>query len=165
MAEKEKVQETVCEELNLEENVTVKSISNWDTTFSRKTTLGDVLIAPNGSMRLTRNEIIAQVQSGTTLFTGTDGRGKHATLYIDDAPTRIYLGFESKDGSEKQDVFTDARVKEVFKIASQDAFEKECRKVFVTRAEKFAVVDAIRRLKINDFSKIRFVENYTGYTV
>ena len=31
------------------------------------------------------------------------------------------------------------------------------------KLEKYAAIDAIKRLKLNDYSKIRFVEDYTGY--
>lgn len=163
MAEKniEKVQE----EFDLEKNVTIKSIANWETTFQRSTTIGDVVVAPNGSMRLTRNEIIAQVQTANKLFSGNDGQGSHATYYIDDVATRRHLGFESDDGINKQKVFTDDLVKEVFNIKSQASFEEKCKDAFQTRAEKYSLIQAIKRLKINDYTKIRFAEEYTGHKV
>ena len=45
------------------------------------------------------------------------------------------------------------------------AFEKNLAEIIQTRAEKYAVIQAIKRLKINDYSKIRFVEDYTGFKV
>ena len=151
----------VVEELNLEEKVTVKNIANWTVGFRRKTEMeGDISIAPNGQVRLSRNEIIAN-----KLFSGTDGRGSHATLLIDDEATRKELDFDSEDGKSKQLVFSDELVKNVFAIKSQSAFEKTFRETFFTRAEKYAVIQAIKRLKINDYSRIRFAEKYTEYSV
>lgn len=152
------------EDFNFDKNVTVKSIANWNTGFARVSTIGDVMIPPNGSIRLTRSEIIAQSQVGNVLFNGIDGLGAHATLFIDDAATRIYLGFESEDGSVKQDVFSDAKVKDAFKLSAK-SFEEVCVSTFKTRAEKYALIEAIKRLNLNDYSKIRFVEKYTGYKV
>ena len=97
------------EELNLDAKVTVKSIAGWNTGFARKVEgIGDVNIAPNGSVRLSRNEIIGQVQSGNKLFTGVDGVGSHATLYIDDKATRIEVEFENENTT--QNVFSDSKV-------------------------------------------------------
>lgn len=150
-------------ELDLDKKVTVRSIAPWQTTFPRRTEFGEVLIAPKGFQRLSRNEIIAQHQNGNRLFNGIDGNGSHATLFIDDEDTRKEIGFDSEDGSVKQNVFSDALVKKVFDYKTQQAFETHFKEAFVTRAEMKAAIDAIKRLKINDYSKIRFAEEYTGF--
>lgn len=152
-------------ELNLDAKVTVRSIAGWTVGFARIAdgATGDVSITRRGTARLTRNEIIAQVQNGNKLFTGIDGKGSHATLIVEDTPTRVELDFESEDGSVKQKVFSNELVKSLFKITSQSAFESELKESIRTRAEKFALFEAIRELKLNDYSKIRFVEDYTGY--
>lgn len=155
----------VNEELNLDQKVTVKNIAGWGVGFARIDGIGDVTITAEGSTRLSRNEIISQVQNGNRLFTGTDGNGSHATLYIDDAPTRKEIGFDSEDGKDKQVVFNDAAITKVFALKTQSTFEKNLAEIIQTRAEKYAVIQAIKRLKINDYSKIRFVEDYTGFKV
>lgn len=150
-------------ELNLEQKVTVRSIAGWTTGFARRADgIGDITIAPNGSIRLSRNEIITQVQNGNKLLSGLDGLGSHATLIIDDVPTRVECGFESEDGKTKQLVFSEEAVTEVFK-KSQTQFEKAFKELIRTRAEKYAVIDFLRKGKINDYQKIRFAENYTGF--
>lgn len=155
----------VNEELNLDQKVTVKNIAGWSVGFARIDGIGDVTITAEGSTRLSRNEIISQVQNGNRLFTGTDGNGSHATLYIDDAPTRKEIGFDNEDGKDKQVVFNDVAITKVFALKTQSAFEKNLAEIIQTRAEKYAVIQAIKRLKINDYSKIRFVEDYTGFKV
>ena len=52
MAEKEKAHE-VQEELNLDAQVSVKSIAGWKTGFARLNSIGDVNITPEGVARLT----------------------------------------------------------------------------------------------------------------
>ena len=151
---------TVPHELNLETKVTLRSIADWNTGFSRKSDgVGDVMIAPKGTVRLSRNEIISQVQSGNKLISGIDGLGNHATLIIEDEDTRKEVGFEN------QVVFSDDLVNKVFNIDKQEQFEEEFQKSFVTHMEKSAVMDAIVRLGINNYKKIRFAENYTGINV
>jgi len=149
--------------LNLDEKVVVRNIANWNVAFAKIDTPGDLLVSPNGLTRLTRNEIIAQVNSGNKLFTGIDGYGSHATLIIDDAPTREEVGFDSTDEDRKQVCFSEARIKQLFAIKNIDKFEDEFTQAIVTRAEMYAAVQAIKKLRLNDYSKICFVEDYTGY--
>lgn len=156
------VAEEEVQELNLDAKVTVKSIAGWFTGFSRIVDgYGDVTIAPNGNVRLSRNEIITQVQSGNKLFCGTDEMGAHATLIIEDKPTRIEVGFETADS--EQEVFSDEKIVELFKINAQKSFENKFMDLIKTRAEKYAVMQAIIRHGFNDYRKIKFAENYTGY--
>ena len=150
-------------EIDLDAKVTVRSIAGWDTGFARKVEFGDVTIVPNGSIRLSRNEIIAQIQSGNKLFTGIDGVGSHATLYIEDKATRIEVDFENEN--TKQNVFSDSKINELFDIKSLETFKKRFVEEIYTRAEKFAAIEAIKRLGLNDYTKIRFAEIYTGYRV
>lgn len=157
--------EVVEQELNLDKKVVVRSIAGWTVGFARLDGFGDISIAPEGRTSLSRNEIIAQVQSGNKLFAGIDGMGSHATIYIEDAPTRREVDFESTDGKTKQVFFSDNAIKKIFDIKSQDAFEEAFKKTIVTRAEKYAASKAIKRLGISDYSKIVFAVDYTGYKI
>ena len=152
-------------ELNLEEKVVVRNIAGWTTGFRRIETVGDVTIPAEGTVRLSRSEIISQVQSGNRLFLGVDERGSHATLYIDDKETRVELDFESSDSSETQMVLTSDAAKKMFDCKSIKTFESKLHEMVVTRAEKYALIQIIKKEKINDYEKIRIVENYTGYQV
>lgn len=145
--------------LNLEQQVTVRSIAGWDTGFTRILTIGDVKIPSKGSIRLSRNEIISQVHDNNPLFNGLDGKGSHATYIIEDDVTLEEVGFDPTTQ------FSDENVKRLFNINSQDEFEYRIREQIVTRAEKYALMISIVKQKLNDFSKIRFCENYTGYRI
>lgn len=151
------------EELNLDAKVTVRNIADWTVGFARRADgfNGDITISPKGSIRLSRNEIITQVQNGNKLFNGLDGVGSHATLIIEDKATRIEVGFETEEKAQK--VFSDALIEELFDVKSTDEFQMRFKESIRTRAEKYAAIDAIKRLELNDYNKIRFVEDYTGY--
>lgn len=153
------------ESINLDKNVTITSLAGWNTSFPRLTSVGDVLVPPYGSTRLSTSEVIAQVQSNRPLFTGTDGAGSHATYYINDEQLRRYLGFDAPDGTASQKYLTEKLVKKLFEAKSQRAFEESFAELVKTRAEKKYVIRCIENLKINDFSKIRFAESYTGFKV
>ena len=163
MAEKKNVntapEATEEKELDLEQKITIKSIAGWNVAFARLEGYGSVLLAPGGSTKLTRGEVIAQVQNGNKLFTGPRGDGDHPTIYIDDAPTRVELGFEEKK------VYTEAAVKSLFDIKNMSAFEEHMKDLIYTRAEKYAIIQSIKKGNYNDFNKIRLIEDYTGFKV
>ena len=149
-------------ELNMEAKVTVRNLAGWDVSFTRMfdNPGTDVLIPAKGQHRMSRNEIQVQVDRGNKLFCGTDGSGSHATIYIDDADTRIHVGFETED--TPQAIFTHAMVKDLFKL-TQKQFETALPEKIRTRAEKFALMEAIKALNLNDYRKIMFCVEYTGY--
>lgn len=149
------------ENLNLDAKVTVRNLAGWDVTFVKlHDGSGDVIIVANGQTRLSRNEINAQVDNGNKLFTGIDGQGSHATVIIDDAATRRWVGF---DGENKaQNVFNNQMVLDMFNLKQSD-YEDAVRANIRTRAEKYAFIEAIKKLKLNDYSKMVFASNYAGY--
>jgi len=151
------------EELNLDAKITVKNLAGWKVTFGRlHDGVGDIVIAENGEQRLSRNEVQAQINNGNKLFVGTDGRGGHATIYIKDAPTRRWVGFE--DADHPQNIFNDDVVKQLFDLR-YDEFEYQLPDKIQTRAEKYALVETIKRLGYNDYKKITLVCRYTGYQI
>ena len=148
------------EEIRMEDKITITSIAPWSTGFHRILTVGDVSIAPNGQIRLSREEVLAQGQSNNKLITGIDGMGSHATLYIEDEWTRKELGFDADDS--KQVVVNKKLVKEIFEKKTFSAFKKAIEENIVTRAEKFSLLSMIKTLKINEYDKVAFCEEYCG---
>ena len=161
------VQDAVLEpvELNMEQKVTLKNIAGWTVGFRRIERDGDVTLPPEGTVRLNRSEVIAQVQNGNRLLTGIDDRGSHATVYIDDKPTRIEVDFESPDDKVTQQILTIESVRKLFEYKTIKTFEEKLKELVITRAEKYAIVQIIKKEKINDYEKVRIVEKHTGFRV
>ena len=143
--------------LNLEEKITVKNIASWPVSFSREETIGDVVIPANGFMRFTRNEVILQVNKGNRLFTGSKLNGDHPTIFIDDEPTRIELGYEN------QIVLTEQLVNTLMATTDFNTFVSEVKKYIITRGEKYSFAKSLKEKGFNDHQKIVFIESYTGY--
>jgi len=149
--------------LNLDAKVTIKNLAGWKVTFARiHDGVGDIVIEKNGQQRLSRNEVQAQINGGNRLFCGTDGQGSHATLYIEDEATRRLVGFE--DEENKQVIFSEDVVKKLFALKDAE-FERQLAQQIVTRAEKYALIETIKKLGLNDYRKIVFATNYTGYKI
>lgn len=161
--DKEKETKSKIEEIRMEDKITLTSIAPWHTGFARILTVGDVAIAPHGVVRLSREEVLAQGQSGNKLITGIDGMGSHATLYIEDEWTRKELGFDTDE--KKQTVINKKLVKDMFDKKTLPTFKKAVEENIVTRAEKFSLLSIIKTLKINEYDKIAFCEEYCGAKV
>ncbi len=149
------------EDLNLDVKVTLRNLAGWDVTFSKlHDGYGDVIIVANGQTRLSRNEINAQIDNGNKLLTGIDGQGSHATVVIDDEATRRWVGFDTEERPQK--VFNEKMVLDMFAMKQSD-YEDAVHANIQTRAEKYAFIEAIKKLKLNDYAKMVFASNYTGY--
>lgn len=151
--------------LNMDEKIQIKNLCNWSISFQRIDTAGDVLIPANTTVRIARGEIISQVQSNNVLFVGTDGIGSHARIYILDKDTRVELDFEDSDGKRTQNVINDEKIKEIFSIKSKTAFEKAIKDSIVTQAEKAVLADSVKKFKLNEYDKVKFIETYTEITI
>jgi hypothetical protein len=146
--------------IKLDDQVTIRNLAGWNVSFNRIQDQGWVALAPSGTQRISVSEIAAQVNNGLTLFVGNDGQGSHPTLYIEDELTRYYVGFETDE--RKQEVLTDKLVQELFALPFEQ-FKEILPEKIVTRAEKYALVEAIVRLKIDSYSKIQFAVEYAGF--
>lgn len=150
------------EAINMDKKVTVKNIAPWDVGFPNIEDRGDTTIAPSGSTRIRRDEILAQIQRGNKLF-GLDEFGSHATLYIEDEETRKFLEFDSEDGKRKQNIISSEKVKEWFEIKTLKTFEKRIQENIITRAEKQYLLRLIEELKLNEYDKISFCKEYCKF--
>ena len=158
--------ETVTESVksvNLDEKVKVRSIAPWLTSAPRKTAMGEINIPPRGAVLLSREEVIAQAQSGNRLLLGIDNMGGHATWYVEDEYTRKECGFE--DDTRKQEVLTQDMIKKAFDLKTQKTFEEHIKKEVRTRAEKAFLMNVIDTLGLDGFQKVSFCISYTGIKI
>lgn len=150
-------------EFNLDKKVLVKNLAPWNVGFPNKTSHGDTLFSPSGTTRVKREEIVAQAESGNKLFNGINDIGSHATLYIDDADTREYIGYDSAEEQRKQEIIDDEKITSWFNLKTQRTFEKKIEENVITMAEKSYLLEAIKRLKFDSFEKISFCQEYCKF--
>lgn len=146
--------------IKLDEKVIVRSIAPWSTGARRILTVGDISIQPKGTVTISREELISQGQSGNKLLTGVDGKGSHATWYIEDDFVRKELEFDSD--KMKQSFLKKEDIQKMFELKTMNAFEKNLTENVKTRAEKVFLMEVIKELQINDYSKIVKCVEYTG---
>lgn len=149
--------------LDLDKKVVIENLCNWRLGFRRINTIGDVSIAPKSKYPLPAGEIVSQCYANNKLFMGDDGRGSHARILIHDKDVRVEVGLDSDDGKSTQFVVTDEILKELFELKTIASFKKNIQEKIITHAEKNALIEYVKRFAVNDYSKIKFVEEYTGF--
>ena len=149
--------------LNMSENISIKNLTSFPVGFRRINGNGEVNLPPNTSILVERAEVISQVQSQNILFCGENFDCSHAYIYIDDKDTRAYVGFETEE--KEQSVISEEKIKSAFALKSNKSFEKAIAEMAVTLTEKKFLIETIKKLEVNDHTKIKFVEKYTGMTI
>lgn len=151
--------------LNMDEKIPVKNLCNWQLGFKRIESIGDVLIPAKVTIRLPRGEVISQCQAGNRLFVGTDTFGSHARVFIDDLDTRVEVGFEKPENKKGQMVLTEDKIQSLYELKTLSTFKKNVEECVKTQAEKSLFAEYAKKLKVNDYDKIRFVEEHTGFKI
>lgn len=120
-------------------------------------------IPANGSYRMKNSDIVELVQDGYKFLVGMDGDGSHATLWIDNKELREEFYFENAEDEVKQKVLDKEKIKEILAIKDLKKFKTALEDSVVTSYEKFGIMKAASLAKFNDGSKIRLMQEHTGY--
>ena len=147
----------------MSDKVTIINLTPWDQGFPRINVIGTVNLIAYGRMNIDREEIVSQCYNKNVQFTGTDGQGSHARIYIDDAVIRKEFDFEAE--GRKQNVLTDEKLARLFEYKRMGDFEKNLKDLIHIHAEKFVLVDYVKKHKINDYDKIKAIERFTGIKI
>lgn len=149
--------------IDMDKKIYIKNLCNYPLYFPRINGSGDVSLPALTTIRIDTSEVVSQSQNNNTMFNGTDGKGSHAMIFIDDKDVRVYLDFETEE--KPQDIITDEKIKEAFGLKAKTKFESAIKELATTYAEKVSLVSGIKRLGFNEYDKIKFVEKYTGMKV
>jgi len=123
---------------------------------------GDLSIKANGYLDMLNRDIVSLRNNSNVFFVGTDSKGSHARIYIQNPDLRIYVGFDSEDGKIKQQVLTDEVCQKILDIKSQEQFEKEVQEKIVSYHEKVRIINYAKKVKLDSFEKITFIEAHSG---
>lgn len=146
--------------MNMNDKSKVINLCDYPISWVRITSVGDEWIKGNGSTYITNSEIEAQIDNNNVFLRGLDANGSHADAYIDNEEFRIMLNFDNKDENRKQFILDEEKCKEILSAKKISDFKKEIEKSILTISEKRKIVDMARKYKLNEFDKIKFLEDY-----
>lgn len=128
-------------------NVLVNNLCAWPLSFWRKAGQGDIEIPANARNYplLSFEEVLAQIQTGNRMFTGTDGMGNHARIQIVDDEQRKQLFGLGDTETEAPVLLNLDTVKELLAIKSKGKFNDQLRAMVTTDAEKKMLVELAKQ--------------------
>jgi len=145
------------------DKIAIVNLTPWSQGFSRINAIGTITIPAYGRINIDQEEIVSQCFNKNVQFTGTDGFGSHARIYFEDADIRKEFEFDTEN--RKQNVLTDEKLAKLFEYKRMGDFEKNLKDYVRIHAEKFVLIDYIKKNKINDYDKIKAVQKYTGIPI
>ena len=140
----------------------VQNLCDWNVSWERFSMDGDEFIKANQTVYIPNMEIETQVQNNNLFFSGTDNIGSHARVYIHNPEMREHLGFDNKEEKRVQLILDDNKCKEIFDYKTFSTFKKHVIENIITNQEKSKIVNYAKNMKINDYDKIRFLEEHTS---
>jgi len=143
----------------------VKNLADWAVSWKRLNSIGDETLKANSTVYISNAEIEVQVQNGNVFFCGTDGMGSHARVYIENADFREELNFDNKEDKREQLILNDCKCKRILDYKGFDVFVKHLEENVVSNQEKSKMITYARKNKINEYDKVSFLEEYTGYKI
>jgi hypothetical protein len=142
------------------ERVTVRNTTSIETWFKCLEKSMDAVVPPKGRIPFPISEILLQCESHNPDFVGYNYDGKHATFYLEDKDLRIYLGFESENGKNKQEVIDEQSILNMFDAANLATFVDLLKDKIVTNGEKQTLRDVLESGKVNAFDRIEAAKSY-----
>ena len=128
-------------------NVLVNNLCSWPLSFWRKAGQGDIEIPANAKNYplLSFEEVLAQIQTGNKMFTGTDGMGNHARIKIvNDEQRKQLFGLESVE-TEDPTLLNLEAVKALLAIRTKAKFNEQLQAMVKTDAEKKMLVELAKQ--------------------
>lgn len=124
-------------------NVLVNNLCSWPLSFRRIAGQGDIEIPGNARNfpLLSFEEVMAQIQTGNVMFTGTDSMGNHARIQIvDEAKRKELFGLGGTEIAPPT-LLNEESVKELLAIRQKGKFNDRLAEMIRTDAEKKMLVD------------------------
>lgn len=146
--------------VNMNDKSKVLNLCDWPISWEKINSTGDEYLKANTAIYISNAEIEIQVQNGNKFFTGTDGIGSHARVYIQNPELREYLGFDDKTENRNQFILDEEKCKQILEYKTFSTFKKHVEESIVTNQEKAKIMNYARKNKLNEFDKVQFLENH-----
>ena len=148
--------------VNMNDKSKVVNLCDYPVSWIRKTSTGDEWIKAGGSTVIVNSELEVQKDNGNKFIIGSDGLGSHASVYIENEELREQFGFDSKEEKRNQLIINDEKCNYILGLKTPSSFKKNLEDNIITEQEKMKIMNVARKIKLDEFSKIQVLEEYTG---
>lgn len=147
--------------LDMDKRSKVVNLCPWAVSFMLPNSNGEVLLEANKSTTINNEELVTLADNQNVMFCGT-GDGNHARIYVENPDYRQYVGFDDPENKKIQFVLTSDECAKILELKTDSTFEKHVKEKIVLNHEKEIFMSYCRKTKLNDYNRIKFLEEYTG---
>lgn len=147
--------------LDMDKRSKIINLCPWAVSFTLPNSKAEVMLDAGKSTTVNNEELVTLAENQDVMFYGI-GNGDHARIYVDNKEFREYVGFDNAESKKNQYILNDEEFQKLFDLKQEAAFERNVKEKVVLNHEKHNIIEYARKTKVNDFSKIRFLEEYTG---
>ena len=148
-------------QFNLDARSKIKNLCPYAVSFTLPNSRAEVILEGGKTTTLLNSELSAMCENNEIMFCGT-GNGDHARIFIDNADTREYVGFDIPEEKKKQFILTDDECKKIVELKTFSSFQKNVQDKIKFNHEGHILMEYCRKTKLNEYNKIQFLEEYTG---
>lgn len=147
--------------LDLDKRSKVINLCPWAVSFTLPNSKAEVMLDGGKSTTINNGELVTLADNQDVMFYGTSA-GDHARIYVDSKEFREYVGFDNPEIKKTQYILTDEEFQKLFELKQETAFERNVKEKVIMNHEKNNIMEYARKTKVNDLSKVRFLEDFTG---
>jgi hypothetical protein len=148
--------------VNMNDKSKVINLCSYPVSWKRITLAGDEYLKAGATAYIVNSEIETQKDSGNAFIAGTDGLGSHAEIYIENPELREQFMFDNKEEKRTQLIVDEEKCKYILELKTPSSFKKNLKEAIVTNHEKMKIMEYARKVKLNDYDKIKELEEYCG---
>lgn len=147
--------------LDMDKRSSIKNLCPWTVSFTLPISNANILLGANKKTSVNNAELVSLIENGNPMFVGT-GEGNHARVYVENAELRQYVGYDDEESKKKQFVLNDEECERILAYKTFSTFKKHIEDDVIANHEKAKIIEYARKIKLNDYEKIRFLEEHTG---
>jgi hypothetical protein len=147
--------------LDMDKRSKVTNLCSWPVSFKLPNSKGEIILDAGKSTTLNNTELVTLADNQDIMFYGTQN-GNHARIYVDNKEFREYVGFDDVSSKTTQFVLNDEECQKILDLKQDSAFKRNIEEKVILNHEKHNIIAYARKVKYNDYNKIKILEDYTG---
>jgi len=147
--------------LDMDKRSKVVNLCPWAISFILPNSKAEVMLEDNKTTTINNAELVSLADNQNVMFCGT-GNGSHSRVYVENEEYRKHVGFDDPENKVKQFVLNDEECEKILLLKTNSAFEKNVKEKVLFLHEKAKFVNYCRKNKLNDYGRIKFLEEYTN---
>jgi hypothetical protein len=149
--------------LDLDKRSKIINLCSWTVSFTLPISKAEIILEGGKSTNINNSELVTLADNQDIMFYGLKD-GDHARVYVDNKDFREHVGFDNAESKKTQFVLTNDECQKIFDLKTDTTFEKHVKEKVVLSHEKHNIMAYARKIKQNDYGRIKFLEEYTELT-